>query len=387
MATSLPTTDEIVAVGRAAFRSAIDPSGTGAVNLAAGSRNDTAISALAAIANRLALYSLDRASAARIASATGDDLDEAALDLYGEKRKEAAAATGFIQLERPGTGATSIPLGSRFGIPASGTQPVITFQSTEDISVASAELTVEVPVECTDTGTAANGATPALVTAILDALPDATWVLDTAYDAVCGGGAFRETDDDFKARLSLTTPQAERQRGTKAAIDTGALRVPGTAFVTSIEPLDGTVVMYSGDSAFQLSEAMKQAIDQELLEWRCFGVPVVQRSYNVQTVTVAATVYMAQSLANYDQVTITQDAVQRVKEYFENRPRPEDMYRDAVIAAIFKAHPEIQHVTLSSPSADITRPADSGYGTVTALARYRADESSISISVSGPLTT
>lgn len=386
MATQLPTTDEIVSIGRASFRAALDPGGTGTVNLAAGSRNDTAISVLAAIANRVLLYALDRATAARIASATGDDLDEDAQDLFGERRKEAASTTGFIRLTRPGTGATSIPLGSRFGVPASSSQPAISFQATEAIAVASPDDSVEVPVECTEPGTTANGVTPALITAKLDALPDNTWVLDTGYTATFGGGALRETDDEFKSRLFLTTPQAERQRGTKAAIDTGALRVPGNAFVTSIEPLDGTVIMYSGDSAFQLSDAMREAIDQELLAWRCFGVPVVQRSYNVQLVTVTANVYMAQNLANYDQAAVTQDAVQRVKEYFENRARPDEMFRDALIGAIFKSHPEIQHVVLSAPLADITRPADSGYGTVSSLNRYRANESSIRITILPPLT-
>lgn len=387
MTIQLPTTDELAAVGRAAFRTSIDPSGTGAVNLASGSRNDTSISVLSAIANRILLYVLDRVAAARIASATGDDLDAAALDLYGETRKQDVAATGFVQLTRPGTGATSIPLGTRFAIPASAGQAAITFQASQDVSVASSSLTVVVPIECTQTGTSGNIGTPAKITAVLDTLPDSTWVLNTAYSAVIGGGGDRENNDQFKARLRLTTPQAERQRGTKAAIDTGALRVPGVAFTTSIEPLDGTVIQYTGDSAFSLPTALKLAIDTELLNWRCFGVPVLERSYNVQLVQVTAVVHMAQSLANYDQAAVVSDAVQRVIEYFESRPAPDEIFRDAIIAAIFKAHPEVQHVTISAPSSDTLRPTDSGYGVVSSLNRYKADETSISITIQGPTTS
>jgi len=387
MSVALPTVDELAAAGRAAFRKSIDPDGTGAVDLAAGSRNDTAISALTAIANRILAYVLDRVAAARIASATGDDLDAAALDWYGEFRKQDVAATGFVELTRPGTGLTSIPLGSRFAIPASAGQPAITFQASQDVSVEFASLTAVVPIECTQTGTQGNIGTPLKITAVLDTLPDSTWTPNTAYSAVIGGGGDRENDDQFKARLRLTTPQAERQRGTKAAIDTGAFRVAGVTFETAIEPNDGTVVLYAGDSAFNLPTALKQAIDTELLNWRCFGVPVIARSYNVQTVQVTAVVHMARSLANYDQAAVVSDAVQRVIDYFEARPNPDEYWRDAVIGALFKAHAEVQHVILSAPSSDQPRPTDAGYGSVTALDRFKADASSIAITILGPQTS
>jgi uncharacterized phage protein gp47/JayE len=128
------------------YRAALDPGGTGAVNLAPGSRNDVAVSALNALTTRVTGYVADRVAAGRVHSATGEDLDILAQDFYQETRKPARTATGMIQLTRTGTGATTIPLGTRFAVPASSTAAAIVFQASQDVAVPSGQTTAQVPL-------------------------------------------------------------------------------------------------------------------------------------------------------------------------------------------------------------------------------------------------
>jgi uncharacterized phage protein gp47/JayE len=388
----LPTSSELAEIGRAAFRAALDPGGTGAVNLRPGSRNDVAISALTGIGNRLGAYVADRVSAARRSSATGEDLDAHARDLYGETRKSASASTGKVRLTRPGTTATAIPKGSRFAVPAEGSTPAVIFEASEDVS--SSATTAVVPVRCTETGPRGNITGPQAVAAILDPLPDTTWTLDATYTtagdptATFGGGAADETDDELRQRLDQISIDDPRERATRSAVLAGALRVPGVRYATIVEPLDGTGIVYAGDAAFALTDAMRKAIDTELLDWRALGVPALIRGYNAQTVTVTGTIYMARALANYDLAAIKAAATSAVKRYFDTgRPSPDEYFVNAIEAALFSAHDEIQNVALASPLANALRPADTGYGAITALNRYRVTDASISIAIAAPQTT
>lgn len=386
----IPSPSEIADIGRNTFKTAIDPDGTGAVNVRPGSRNDTALSPMTAIGNRLSMYVLDRVSAGRRATATGDDLDIIAADIYGETRKEASKTTGIIRLTRAGSSSTNIPKGSRFAVPAAQNQPAIVFVATDDVSSSTTSATV--PVEADAAGVASNISAATKITSILDPLPDSTWSIDTSYMGsnptlfIFSGGADLETDAELRARLEQISPQAERQRGTKAAIFAGALRVPGISYATIVEPLDGTVLVYAGDVGYQLSDAVKTALGVELDNWRSFGVPTLTRRYSVQNVTVTAVVYMARPLVNYDLSAIRTEIVQAIKDYFASRPQPDEYYTEAIIAAVFRGHDEIQHVTMSAPAANVQRPADTGYGSVTALNRYTVEDGTINLTFQPPAT-
>lgn len=384
----LPTPAELATVAKGAYRSAIDPGGTGAVDLQPGSRNDVALSVAAAMSHRVSLYAADRVTASRLASASGEDLDVLARDWYGVTRKAGNAATGYLRLVRGTTGVTVIPAGSRLGVPATASQRAITFVVSRDVSVASADALAVVPVTCSEAGVAGNIVGPAAVTSILDVLPDTGWSLDPSYlpDTPFGGGSDDEQDDELRARLRLTTPQAAKQRGTREAILTGALNVPGVAYATPVEPQDGTVRLYAGDASFNLTDVAALAIQTELLAWRSMGVPVVVLPYAVTDVQVTAAIYMARPLSNYNVGQLVADATAAVTEYFETRPQPDEYYTEAVIAAIFRAHAEVQHVVLTYPSASVTRPADTGYGVVSSLNRYRVRASTIALTVNPPNT-
>lgn len=392
----VPTPAELAKVAQQAFAIALDPNGTGAVNLNPGSRNDTMISVVTAVGHRVARYTSNRLAASNVSSATVDDLGILGETLYSLPRKGDVAAVGTVYLQRTGTGQTSIPLGSRVGVPSGPGRPTVTFSATSLVSVATGVLKVAVPVQCTVTGTAGN-VSLADVTSIIDQLPDTSWSLYVpvfgdpilgggTVDAI-GGGAPAEDDDTYRARLKQSSIDDSNQRGTKTAILASILSTPGIAYCTVVEPFDGTLIAYVGDLAYSLPNALKSVISTNLLEWRTYGIPVLLRPYNAQKVTVVSTIYMSRPTANYDLNAIQVAARAALTAYFQNRPQPDEYFINAIEAALFKAHPEVQDVVVTSPATDQLRPADTGYGSISALNRYYLTDASVSLNVQPPQTS
>ncbi len=389
----LPTIDEIAQVFERQLRLELDPLGTGAVNLRPGSDNAALVSMAAQLGAKVFAYAADRAAARDINTATGDDLDDIARDRYGDARKPANAATGRVYLRRTGTRPTLIPKGSRVGVRAEGAQQAVTYEAGEDVSVPAGTSTASVPIVCTAQGVLGN-VDLAAVKDILDTLPDTTWSLyvPTAGDAlyppeVLGGGADVESDDRLRTRLLQQSVDDNREKATARAILTGAMRVPGVLFATAIEPQDGTVILYTGDASFLLPTALRIAVLSMLGAYRAQGVPVLVLPYNVQVVQVTASIFMSRRLANYDVSAVKAAGVAAVQRYFEGRAQPDEYFTNAIVASLFRAHDEVQEVVLVSPTADVRRPQDSGYGLVTALNRFVVKPESISVSIFDPLTT
>ena len=392
----LPTVESLAIVGQGVLRSRLDPNGNGLVDLRAGSKNDVAISVNAAMAAKNTAYLADSIASLLLASASGEALDIIGRDRYHEARKPAAAAVGTVYLQRTGTALTSIPAGSRFAVPANGSQRAITFQAVADIPVAALTTKARVAVQCTETGESGNVLLSS-ITAIVDPLPDTTWVLyvpivgdsvlggDDHVDVI-GGGATAETDDQYKARLESRAIDVTLRAGTREAILAGAQRVPGVFEAVIVEPNDGTTKVFAGDAAYRLPNTLKQAIDAELLNWRAFGVPARVSPFLASVVTVTGTVYMGRDLSAYDPSAVQKAAVQAVLDYFSNgRPSPDEYYKNGIEAAIFASNDEIQQVVLTAPNTDATRPSPAYYASTGVLARYRVTTETITLTVSGPL--
>lgn len=387
MTDNLPTPAELATIAERELRLALDPQGTGRVDLHDGSRLTAFVSMQTALGLRVVRYVASRDAAARASTATGDDLDVVAHDDYGETRKTASAATGKVRLTRAGGGlATSVPRGSRFAVPATGSSPAVIFAAAVTVAVLAGETAVVIPLVATETGEAGNLTDPAAVTQIMDSLPDAGWSVGTPeVGTVFGGGLAAEDDDVLRARLLAIAPVDEQ--GTRLAILAAALRVSGARWAVAVEPYNGTVALYVGDANYVLTDAMAAAIRAELLGYRCFGVAVDLRTFNPVAVQVTATVHMSQSLDHYDLDAIARDGEALVLAYFAARPRPDEFFREMVSAAISKAHPEVQHVVLASPVADAVRPADTGYDVIVSLDRYRVLPGTVRLTFAPPLTT
>lgn len=96
--------------------------------------------------------------------------------------------------------------------------------------------------------------------------------------AVAAGGDTVESDARLRARAKSFYLIA--RRGTLAAIEFGALTVPGVRQATAVEELDsfgnqtGRVFLYIADANGQANAALSNAVRNALLEWRCAGITV-----------------------------------------------------------------------------------------------------------------
>jgi uncharacterized phage protein gp47/JayE len=392
-----PTQAQLVQRGAAVLRARLDPSGLGRVNLNVGSDLNTALSTLGAMTSPLIAHVAERVAARTKSGATGRDLQIIARDIWQTDYKPANKATGYVYLKRGGSSATTIPKGSKFAVPATDTSGPVYFEASADVSSSSTK--VAVAIRALRSGTAGNIAYASL-TQIADSLPDTTWSIFTpsggdlgpageTTPATIGGGAAVETDDELKARINSVSFIASRQRGTRDAILFGAKSVPGVYAAVPVEPGDGSVRLFVGDSAYGLSDDLKAAVEDELLGWRAFGVPCYVLPFALSTVQVTATVYMQQALSKYDAAALRQLAVAALLTYFSvTRPQPDEYVLDGIRGAIRDAVgiDDVQDVTLTLPATSIYRTASSVYSGVSALTRYVTDSSHISLTFAAPHT-
>jgi len=379
MSDLLPTPSELVGIGEAAFLSKLPLADTNT-----GSDIDTALSVMSSLEARNARHIAYRASARSRSSATGTDLDVLASDLYYTARLAGEVATGTLHLSRSGTGATSIPKGSRFSVPQSGGQASIVFIASSTVSVAGGATTKNVAIEATAEGTDGN-VDLALITEITDPLPDDTWVIvpPSASTEATAGGSNEETDDELRQRLSQGAPDDTRVRGTVRAVLVGILAVPGVAYATVLEPLDGTLKAFVGDASYNLSAPLKAAVLTAVDAWRCGGVPVDVYPYAPSTISIELTIYMNQLAANYDTATIIANATTNVINYFK-AARGDEYILEAIASAAKQGIADVQGVEVTSPATDQPRHAATYYASQTSIPRYSTDAGHISITVADP---
>ena len=394
----LPTPAELVAKGRGVYRTLMDPAGTGVVNLRAGSRNDAQLSVFLGLVSRVLRYAADRFSASRLSSALDDDLDIIAQDLFGTRRKDAAAAIGTIYLQRTGALlATAITQGSRFAVPPQNGQPAVVFQASASVSVGATVTKVAVPLVAVATGVASNVALSS-ITSVLDPLGDPAWsiyqplpgdpVLGGGSIDTIGGGADLESNDILRDRLRQLSISDPREHGTLRAVQFGVLQVPGIRFATVLEPAGaGMIVIFAGDATYALPHALAQTILLAAAGFRACGVPALALPYNVQTITVTATIYMARALSNYNLAAVRAKAIANVKTYFTVRTQSDEYLLSGIDSALFSADPDVQDVAIAAPLADQRRLPDSAYASATQINRYVVSDASIQISIAPPRTS
>jgi uncharacterized phage protein gp47/JayE len=165
-------------------------------------------------------------------SAVGTQLDRLVFDRYGLTRKPAAAAQGFIQFT------TTVPNPSGFIIP-SGTQ-VQTTDGIQYVTTVAASFPaatvgpIQVAIRSALAGIdqQARIGTISIVSQITGSPSDLV-VTNTQATA---GAADEELDDSLRNRARLFFVTA--RKGTKSALEAGALAVPGVVTATAFEGLD-----------------------------------------------------------------------------------------------------------------------------------------------------
>lgn len=198
-------------------------------------------------------------------------LDRLALDRLGLVRKAATAAYGTVTWTRGTAGAYTVPAGTVIRATVGGES--FTVASVYDVALAAGDTNKDLLVQATSAGRSSNLAATTLTEVVSFPAEDASATVTNAE--ALAGGSDAETDSVFRDRIRRY--YSTLRRGTVAALETGALSVPGVAFV-SVDESDiettGIVRVYVGDPDARSNSTLAGLVDAELENWRAAGVMV-----------------------------------------------------------------------------------------------------------------
>jgi hypothetical protein len=282
-------------------------------------------------------------------SSRGKGLDKWAWDRYGMTRKPAAPA--FVNVRFTTTNgnpiAFQIPAGTRVSTP-DGVEfrTVVAAQfpmgSTGPVDVLSRSTLAGI-----DQNIGSNSIT-GLTSRIVNAPAD---LVVSNIEAATGGDNVEE-DPDFKNRIRRFWVAA--RRGTKGAIETGALAVPGVKSARAFEGLQSygyptrAVTLVISDQFTEAlvrtgqtistydtkSQALAQVVFAALGEFRAYGMPVNIIVAQVRMVPVVLRLRFAATVANTDALALYARTL--VVQYI-NQLRPGDMFDPAEITDLLRS--------------------------------------------------
>lgn len=252
-------------------------------------------------------------------SAFREKLDKLAWDRYGLTRKQAAPSFVFVRFT------TTAAAPAAFAIPG-GTR-MATSSGQEFITVVSVPFPlagvgpIQVLARSTLAGVDQNVGTGTVLSVTSTVAGSPTDLAVTNAEAAAGGAGI-ESDDDFKSRIRRFWVAA--RRGTKGAIETGALAVPGVVRAVSIESLQGSgyparaVTLVISDqftdalvrqgvavpSYDTKSQAFAQVIAAQLDEFRADGIPVKVIVAQVRLLQVVLRLRFQATVVNPDGVAL-----------------------------------------------------------------------------------
>jgi uncharacterized phage protein gp47/JayE len=285
-----------------------------------------------------------------LANSKGEALDRLVYDLYQLSRKEATNAIVPLELTRTNTVGFTVAAGSRFG-----TVDGITFATLSDVAFGAGELgpfTVNATADITGVdGNVGEGSISQVITTAEDS------TLAVTNPSAASGGTEQESDDDLRARARDFFVTA--RRGTRAAIEFGALQADRVAQATAVETLDQTtglpgcrVQLYVSDPNGQANTALTDEVVESLDEYRALGVPVLVIPAVPQYVTIVASGLQFESGANTSQVL--DDAANALVAFINATP-PGEILRRADLHRVLAGVSQliVPDGSLSEPAGDL----------------------------------
>lgn len=216
--------DEILARSSALSRAVVEREGTDANALVGGMSAIGDVCIGQVVATEVGLF---------IDSAGDSQIDRLLWDRYQILRKPASPSVGSVNFSTT----TPVPVG--FTIPANtqlATSDGRAFQTTADIPFPALSTgPITVPVQSLLSGLTQQAAI-GTITTISSSIPGATSDLVVTNPLATAGAADQESVDAFKERGR--TYYASSRRGTLAAIQQGAVAVPGVSAATAFEVID-----------------------------------------------------------------------------------------------------------------------------------------------------
>jgi uncharacterized phage protein gp47/JayE len=346
--TTLPTFDELYAVGQAEVQSR-NPLLT---DWAEGSNNDAVIGGATAIGDEAIRVVVELFAAQFLDTATGDYLDALVADRYPamDQRKPAKGAVVTLTFTRGGsTGVLTVPAGTTCKATVNGVS--LLYATDVEAHMPGADDAVDVTATCTTTGRSGNVAEDTITT-IVDTLPDdATATVTNADRAV--GGDVEETDDALRSRARRY--HTTLRKATTAALEVAALGVAGVSFATVDEANMGAedggyVSVYVGDPDARGNDALAALVDDALDGTRAAGIDVRVLAAEREEITLTMTLYVRKGSATAELVTAARAAVLA---YTGALPPSATFYLSGALAAAKGVSSDVLGAHVDDPAADV----------------------------------
>ncbi len=317
MALDLPTRLDLYALGRdyviqraAKIDAAqVDTEGSD-VNLVVGVTSVMADHIVKQLGYRFAALLLD--------GAENEDLDRLVFDRYQLVRKGASPALGKVTISRPAATFAngSVPIGTKLQTLSNAeyiTTSLASFGAT-DLVVPNVNVRASVAGKASQVGTGQLRRFQR---------PDLLWdpTLTVTNPAPTAHGEDQESDDDLRNRARTFWKTA--RRGILAAIEAGALSVPGIVSAQAVEALTPggqparIVQLYVADSTGIASDVIVNQVNASLLDFRAGGIAVVLTT-SLPTIVQAQLTLRFRS--NVDTVSLTQQVIAAVVEFINSIP-------------------------------------------------------------------
>lgn len=270
----IPTRLDIFAIGRDYLRTRAKKLDPAQVDIEGSDAN--IVVAEASVMGNAVLRQLGyRTSVLLVDSANNEDLDRLLFDRFSMTRKGASSSRTAVQFTRPtfAIGSGTIPIGTLVTTDT-GTE----FITTSTANFGATDLASAARVRSVQAGSLTSAGANAIVRfSKPDQIFDKSIVVTNAV--ATAGGDDAEDDPTFRNRARMFWRTA--RRGTLAAIEFGALAVPGvtSAQASEITSSGGTparlVQLYVADSSGISNEVLAADVQQSLLEYRAGGIQVL----------------------------------------------------------------------------------------------------------------
>ncbi len=344
----MPKTQELIDIAGQAIRGG----GDYAADLVRGSDYESIIGPTAVIYSRQGLRDIDLFNAGKFHTAVGDDLTRRVLEQFGVQRYLDTRGTGTAVLARPTAAGADGTIWAGTRILIYGSQPKY-YRTVEDTPVLAGELVVSVAIEAVELGrgSLANETTNLRVD---DELWDNTWV---PRSLVCADGTNFESATALIARVregrkdSRVGHLKKMELVCKAA---GADKV--VIFRSDFGGADtdsGLNVCYVGDAGYTSSAALVKACTLALRSARVLGDHLQVLQMGRANLAVSADIYLRDQPQDLDTVKLDQIHRSAVTQYLGGREGGFTFSRSGMRGALIRHTPEVQGVTIVTPSADV----------------------------------
>lgn len=292
--------------------------------------------------------------------ATGSNLDNIAA-LVGFTRIPAAKATGTVTFSRS-TAATediTVPAGTRV---ATSDESVV-FKTTEAVTLAAGNTSVDAPIEAIEPGSAGNVAANT-ITKIIDPISG----IESVNNAnPTSGGRDTETDEEFRYRIKITL--AAKGKATLDAIKAAVLEVEGVKTVKieendtindytdtgGLPPKSFRVFVHGGEDA-DIAQAIFDSKPAGIRPYGDIAATAYDQDGNAYTIYFSrptqVSIYVDVSITS-DGTSIDEQTVKdAIKAYINNLEIGEDVIYAKVLAAVMN----IQGVVDATVKIDTASP-------------------------------